>query len=100
MPRHQLVAQKGRIYVSRSTNLTFNRRKLLGAAGAGAVTILDGSGSSAAPMPTRFAAPYVRRGQETTTLTFWHLSPEQLEPFNRVMADFTATHPGITSKSK
>jgi raffinose/stachyose/melibiose transport system substrate-binding protein len=95
MRRHRFVVRKGRIIVSRSTNLTFNRRKLLGTAGAGAVTILDGLGGSAAPMPTRFAAPYVHRGQEATTLTFWHLSPEQLEPFNRVMADFTATNPGI-----
>lgn len=81
--------------MSESTNLTLSRRKLLGAAGVGAVTILDGQGRGATASPAPIAAPYIRRGQESTSLTFWHLSPEQLEPFKRVMADFRATNPNI-----
>ena len=34
--------------------------------------------------------------RKSTTLTFWHLSPEQLEPFNRVIGRSSPpTNPGI-----
>ena len=76
--------------MSITRNVTFNRRKLIGAsAGIGAATILGELGGDAV------AAPAARRRQDTVKLTFWHLSPEQLGPFQRVMADFTAANPGI-----
>jgi raffinose/stachyose/melibiose transport system substrate-binding protein len=63
--------------------------------GTGAAAVLGGSALAG---PSRSGAPTIRRSQETTTLTFWGQFPELLEPFERVMADFTAANPGIEIK--
>ena len=73
-------------------DLALSRRHLLGASVGAGAALLATRGNAAPARPT---GPYLRRSQETTKLTFWHQSPEQLAPFQRFMADFTATNPGI-----
>lgn len=72
---------------------TLNRRRLLGATvGAGAAAVLAGRAGAA---PSRPGAPFIQRQQETVKLTLWEQFPELLEPFKKMLADFTAANPGI-----
>ncbi|HEY7036716.1 MAG TPA: extracellular solute-binding protein [Thermomicrobiales bacterium] len=72
---------------------TINRRRLLGAtAGAGAAAVLANRAGAA---PSRPAAPFVNRHADTVKLSLWEQFPELLEPFKKMLADFTAANPGI-----
>src|SRR5215211_5029950 len=73
--RHTGVMRKGNRQMSENRTPTFNRRKLIGAAtGAGAITMLGSLGKSAIAAPKGVPAFIRSSNQETTTLTFWHLS--------------------------
>jgi raffinose/stachyose/melibiose transport system substrate-binding protein len=62
-------------------------------AGACAAAVLTGSVGAA---PSRRAAPMNRRGQDKkVTLSLWGQFPELLEPFKKMVADFTAANPNI-----
>ncbi len=76
-----------------------SRRRLLGGAG---LALGAGAGLVGARRATAGPAPGSRfrriGAQETTTVEFWGLFPELLEPFERVMADFNAQHPEVEVK--
>lgn len=80
----------------RSGDLT--RRTLLRSAGvavgAGGAAVFGARSGLASPFP---APALIRRAaQGSATLEFWGQFPELLQPFERVMADFTAAHPEVT----
>jgi raffinose/stachyose/melibiose transport system substrate-binding protein len=79
--------------MSEVSELFVSRRRLLGGVvGAGAAAVLTrGAGAT----PARPAVPMIRRSQEKVTLTLWGQFPELLEPFKKMIADFTAANPNI-----
>src|SRR5262245_25559266 len=74
-------------------DLTVNRRRLLGGTVGAAAAVALGRAAGAAP--GRPAAPFIRRSADTVKLTMWEQFPELLEPWKKMLADFTKANPGI-----
>src|SRR3954452_8127935 len=91
-PFARVVGQRqGDPTMSGVRDLPVSRRRVLGTTlGVGAAAVLS-RGSGAAP--ARRAHPLPVRAQAPLNLTLWDQSPELLEPFKKMMADFTATNP-------
>ncbi|HET8523847.1 MAG TPA: extracellular solute-binding protein, partial [Thermomicrobiales bacterium] len=71
---------------------TVNRRRLLGGAlGAGAALV----GTRVNATPGKISAPSILRNADTVKLTLWEQFPELLDPFKKMLADFTKANPGI-----